>query len=822
MSVQRMKRWRILLFALAGIATAAGAWLWWWSVPRPPATIIRVGYRHYPPYYYATAGNHPHGMAVEVISQAAERQGIPLEWKQITGTSEDALVAGEIDLWPTLTARPGRNSKVRLGEPWLLSEYFLLLRRDGPVHTAADASTRRIASIPRWAERELLGHHCPRATIVETDSSAHKLEALCEGGADAAFVEGREAQELLLDRPTSCSGVAIDFVRVPGAAWPHSIGTMPAQAAVADRLRREIERMGEDGRLSRILANWAFTTTNETQVVYALRRARVRSRTSLLVAAGLACILAVLLWEVRRARRAHRAAETASRAMRDYARQQERYRLLVERNLAGVMQVAMDGGIVDCNDAAARMFGYANRADLIGHNAGDLYFDAAERQAILERLRQAGSLTSEEGDLKRRDGSVVHVIRNLSLIETDGEPPIVESTLLDLTAHRQLEERYRQAQKLESVGQLAGGVAHDFNNLLTAINGYAELAMQETPAASDVREYLEEIGHAGRQAASLTQQLLAFSRKQILQPEVLDLNAVLTGALKLLRRVIGEHIEIVTDLADAVGHVRADRGQLLQVVLNLAVNARDAMPDGGRLQLATRDVVLDDEAGAEPDALSGEVVRLTIADNGHGMHEETRRRAFEPFFTTKERGKGTGLGLATVYGIVKQSGGHIRVRSAPGEGTVFEIDLPRVEEPAAAEAPEQASPTVRSAGTILLAEDQDEVRRLAAESLERAGYEVLAAPDGTAALALWRAHSRDISLVVADVIMPGMTGVALVQALRAEVPSVKVLLISGYADHPLPADLLAGGQIALLGKPFTPTGLVARVQRMIDAGPSPA
>ncbi|PYO96969.1 MAG: hypothetical protein DMD60_08460 [Gemmatimonadetes bacterium] len=388
----------------------------------------------------------------------------------------------------------------------------------------------------------------------------------------------------------------------------------------------------------------------------------------------------------------------------------------------------------------------------------------------------------------------------------------------DVSAQRQLEEQLRQSQKMEAVGQLAGGIAHDFNNLLTAILGSTQLLLHNTPAGDPRREDAEEIRHAGLRAAELTRQLLAFSRRQVLAPKVLDLNAVVANMDRMLRRLLGEDVELATSLEPAAGAVNADPGQLEQVLLNLAVNARDAMPGGGRLSIGTtRFTLLEEHVERRHRMPAGDYVCLVVADTGVGMDETTQAHLFEPFFTTKEVGKGTGLGLATVYGIVKQSGGYIWVYSEPGHGTTVKIYLPRV--PGVAEAPvplTEPKPVRGGDETVLLVEDAAPVRTLARRSLEARGYRVLDAPDGPSALALSAGHGGGIDILVTDVVMPGMSGRELAERLAPQRPSMKVLYTSGYTDDTMVRQGVLTAGVAFLQKPFVPDTLARKVRDVLD------
>jgi PAS domain S-box-containing protein len=407
-----------------------------------------------------------------------------------------------------------------------------------------------------------------------------------------------------------------------------------------------------------------------------------------------------------------------------------------------------------------------------------------------------------------------------------GETVVLLGVTRDVTEHRRAEgalrkkeEQLRQSQKIEAIGQLTGGIAHDFNNLLTVINGYSTMTLQSLKADDPLRPNLAQIKEAGERAASLTQQLLAFSRNQVLEPKVLDLNAVVTNIDRMLRRVIGEDVDLALALKPGLGRVKVDPGQIEQVIMNLAVNARDAMPKGGRLTIETADVELDqDYVRGHVGAGMGAHVMLAVSDTGAGMDAETQARIFEPFFTTKEKGKGTGLGLATVYGVVKQSGGSIWVYSEPGRGTTFKIYLPRVDGPAEGTKPGPDSlSTPRGSETILLVEDEAGVRELVRRILVAYGYTVLTASRGDEALQVCGCHEGSVHLLMTDVVMPGMSGRALADRLTALYPNVKVLYMSGYTD----ATIARNGELEdgamFLQKPFTPGALARKVREVLDA-----
>jgi PAS domain S-box-containing protein len=393
----------------------------------------------------------------------------------------------------------------------------------------------------------------------------------------------------------------------------------------------------------------------------------------------------------------------------------------------------------------------------------------------------------------------------------------------DITQVRQAEEQLFHAQKMEAVGRLAGGIAHDFNNLLVVIQGYARLIAEDLAASHPAQEALEEILAAAHSAAGLTGQLLAFSRRQIMQPQILDLNRMLHRGQSMVRRVIGEDITLVVHLTEPLSHVSADPGQIEQVVMNLVVNARDAMPEGGRLTIETADVELDDGYVAQhPGATAGRHVMIAVSDNGVGMDPETQRRLFEPFFTTKAAGQGTGLGLATVYGIVKQSQGSIWVYSEPGRGTTFKIYLPAVGGSACPLAPPQVlMAALQGTETVLLVEDQPEVRRLIEKTLGRQGYQVLAAGDSDHATTLARKHEGPIHLLLTDVVLPGTSGRDIAQKVLAERPDVRVLYMSGYTDDAIVQHGVLEPGLAFIQKPFTGDALLRKIRDVLSADQPP-
>ena len=510
------------------------------------------------------------------------------------------------------------------------------------------------------------------------------------------------------------------------------------------------------------------------------------------------------------------------RIRKELAQREELFRLISEN--AGDMIA-----VVDVN--GRRLYNSPSYERILGYTPEDLQTTSAFEQihpddrALVEEAardaRERGVGRSIQYRMRHKDGSwrILESGANV-VLGPDGQMEKLVVVNRDVTARKQLEEQFRQAQKMEAVGRLSGGVAHDFNNLLGVIIGYAEFLQEGLQAEGPMRNSVDEILKAGKRAASLTRQLLAFSRQQVLDPKVIDLNSAVADMEKLLRRLIGEDIELKTSLASRLGRIRADQGQLEQVIMNLAVNARDAMPQGGKLIITTDDFVMDDSFVrhyAYP-VQPGQYVRLTVTDTGIGMDAETKARAFEPFFTTKEKGKGTGLGLATVYGVVKQSGGYIDIETAPGAGTSFKIYLPKVD----AEIDGQAAPSsgvrrpANGSETILLVEDEESLRTLTRATLELDGYKVLEAKDGLDALAVSRRHDGAIELLLTDVVMPGMGGRPLAQELSRLRPETRVVYMSGYTGQTVGSQGPIDPGSDFLSKPFTREVLTRKIREALD------
>src|SRR6266851_5650944 len=504
---------------------------------------------------------------------------------------------------------------------------------------------------------------------------------------------------------------------------------------------------------------------------------------------------------------------------------EQRYHLLAEAAPVGILLAGERGRIIDANTQALRMFGY-ERGELIGETIEMLLPERLRsphrehRSGYIKEPRERPMGTGMDLIARRKDGTEFPVEIGLEPLVTR-EGVLISSTIVDITGRRKMEEPLRLSQRMQAIGKLAGGVAHDFNNLLGVIIGCADVVLYTLAPGHPAAKKVEMIRKAGASAADLTRQLLAFSRQQMLQPRVLDLKEVVERTEVLLRRLIGENIQLAVSLEPSLGYVKADVGQVEQVLLNLAVNARDAMPNGGRLAIEARNVELDETYKEEhQQVIPGRYVMLAVEDTGLGMDRDTQLRIFDPFFTTKELGKGTGLGLATVYGIVKQRGGYIWVYSEIGQGSVFKVYLPRVGQSAQSPKREAEEEICNGSETILLAEDSDPLRAMAREYLESVGYTVLEAVSGKDALQRAKEFDGTIHVLLTDVVMPEMSGPELAEQLTLHRPGTKVVFTSGYTDDAIARQGILDSKVAFIQKPYRPRALAKKIREVLRDGPA--
>ena len=499
---------------------------------------------------------------------------------------------------------------------------------------------------------------------------------------------------------------------------------------------------------------------------------------------------------------------------------ESQFRSLVHDAPYGIYRVTIDGQLLQVNPTLVKMLGYESEEQLMRRNMEkDIYRDPEARRRLVRDYWQKHDFREVEAEWRRKDGEIIIVkMTGHPVLEKDHSLAHFEVFAEDITERRSLERQLLQSQKMEAIGQLAGGIAHDFNNLLGVILGHSDILDQQTGENDRLRKSVEATRHAAERAAALTMQLLAFSRKQVVEPRVIDLNASVMEIEKMLHRVIGEDIELTIRLQSGLGRVKADPGQLSQVLMNLAVNSRDAMLNGGKLVIETANVELDDTYGRQHlGARPGPHVMLAVSDTGTGMDSETLSHIFEPFFTTKETGKGTGLGLSMVYGIVKQSNGYIMAYSEPGRGTTFKIYFPRTEESVSPLLQKAEGKIATGTETILVVEDEPALRELTCVLLEDAGYKVLESSGVEDALETAKDVQRRIDLLLTDIVMPRMDGRELANQMVALRPDLKVLYMSGYPDDIIVhRGVLAQGTV-LVQKPFTKTTLLRKVRETLDS-----
>ena len=510
------------------------------------------------------------------------------------------------------------------------------------------------------------------------------------------------------------------------------------------------------------------------------------------------------------------------RAAEALDRSESSFRSVVEDAPYGIYRASIGGDLIVVNLALQKMLGYDSREELLQTNVGThIYRHASEHEKFTQTVVQEQSFKDLELEWKRKDGAPITVRCSGWPVKNEtGAVTYLEVFAEDVTERRVLERQLRMAQKMEAVGRLSGGIAHDFNNLLGVIIGYSQVLKRSLGSANPLLfEHAEEIEKASQRAVSLTRQLLAFSRQQVLEPVILNLNTLVSDMEKMLPRLIGEDVALELNLDPALAQVKADHGQVEQVIMNLAVNARDAMPDGGKLTIQTANVDLDlAYTRQHPGSRIGQYVMLAVSDTGTGIDPEIQSQIFEPFFTTKERDRGTGLGLATVYGVVKQSGGYIAVDSEKGKGARFSVYLPRVGQTVSTEETKIAPPAnIRGSETVLLVEDAEPLRKLAHMFLRDSGYKVLTAADGTEALAAARSYAGPIHLLLTDVVMPGINGRVLAERLAPLQPGMKVLYMSGYTDTFIAGHGVLEAGTHLLHKPFTEDVLTRKVREVLDS-----
>jgi len=830
-------RFRSLLGALVLVLSLVALTLP--ATAAPDDRLVRVGVYQNSPKISLSSSQQPEGIFPDILEEVARREGWRLEYVPGTFSQGQARLArGEIDLMPDVAY--SRERARRFGfhrTPVLESWSQLYAHPNAGIQALGDLRGKRVALLRggiqhRNFEQMMTGFGF-ETTIVPTESLEEAFRAVQSGAADVAvanhlFGEYYHAEYGLLRTAVVFHVAQLHFVTARG----RNLDLLAAIDRRIDAWRDEPSSI-------------YYTTLGHWMDRPPVGAVPPRLLWAVGIALGLLALAAgtiLLLRQQVRARTRHLTQVNAELREAQAALLQSNSLLESAERLSrvGGWEWDLRTQTASWTDECYRIHGLA-RTDLpsgsLEHiERGLQCFEPATRGVVREALRccaEQGEPCDVEGPFVSATGERLWVRATAEAVrDASGRVVAVIGNLMDVTAAKlaeeqreKLEGQLRHAAKLETIGKLAGGVAHDFNNQLTVILSYADLAAAQPDDVDLVRRSLDEVLNAGHRAAALTRQLLAFSRKQVLELAPVDLNRKATDLQKMLRRILGADIDLRLELAPGLGLTLADPGRIDQILMNLVVNARDAMPTGGRLMIETANADVGENAADAADLVPGRYVRLTVSDTGCGMDDATRAQVFEPFFTTKEPGKGTGLGLSIVYGIVKQCHGHVAVESAPGRGTTFQIWLPRHEAPAAVTeggAGEAAGARPGGSETILVVEDEDAVRHLAADVLRSAGYEVLTAWSSDDALPAAAAHEGDIHLLLTDVVLPGMNGAALAQRLRAERPETKVLFLSGDGDVPALSEDGSDLAVPFVGKPFTAGQLTQNVRAALDGAPPPA
>lgn len=791
-----------LALALGACAAATRAAA---ETPHQPRRIVVGANRDYPPYEFIDEYGVPSGYDVDLIRAVAEAMGVPLELRAGPwGEMRRALEAGEIDALAGMLRSPERERSVEFCQEHLVVGYAIFLRKGGPdVRGEAGLAGRRVI-----VESGSLMHDRLRALgtaveVIPVASEPQALRRLAAGQGDCALVP--LLQGLLVQRRFGLQ--QLRHVSPPVYRAELCFAVARGDTALRRVLDEGLAIVHASGVYDRIYDRW-FGVVDPR----ALRPAVVTRLALLVLVPLLALVVALWAWSGRLRRRvAERADEVRNR--------QRLFENVLDRSPALVYVKDPEGRYEFVNRRFEERFGI-DREAARGRTDADLFPpEEAERLRRAERdVVEKGVPVQSEERTQRPDGTRHDVALRFPLLDDRGRVLRVCGIVTDVTDHRRLEEQLLHSQKMEAVGMLAGGVAHDFNNLITAVLGFTEMAASAMPESDPRRSDLDQVLKAGRRAAELTAQLLAFARKRVIEPQLVHLGALLAEMEPLLRRMLGEDIRLEVRAAPDLPPARLDPGLFQQVVVNLAVNARGAMPEGGAFTIEARLAPQRD-----PDLLARGAgprppwIEVAVRDDGAGMSEEVRQRVFEPFFTTKEAGAGSGLGLAMCYGIVRQAGGHITVRSRPGEGATFRILLPGAHgDPEAAEA--AGPPVSRAAGDecVLLVEDEPLVRDLVEQVLVSRGYRVLVAPDGPTAIAVAEAHAGAIDLLLTDVVMPHSTGPEVARDLAASRPAMRVLYMSGYAEHRVTHGGVVEKGLAFIAKPFQPDELAAKVRAVLE------
>lgn len=809
------KNWRYWIGGLAlGIAALATAWVLLLAPQVDHSRTYRIAFGGDEPMHFAAPDGSPKGLAVEIVQAAAKQVGIKLEWVFV-GNNQSA----DVDLWVLKSIVRGRPTSLYYSAPYLQAESCFLVPNESPIRDIPDLIGARISYVDFGVHRATLPQLIPRFEPVPTNSTRDAVSQMLKGRADVAYLDQYTLFATLLagdQRP-------LRVLPTHSPTRQLALAARPAYRAVADEIRTGMQLLVEQGTLAEITKRWIFFP-NLTAGIIGDSAKEYRQRrwqrigitilsTLLVITAGLSIL--------------------AQHRKNQWRKSEQKHRRLHESMTDAFAQFDLQGRIEETNPAYCDLLGYSDQElrQLSQAEITPEKWHAQDRIIFEEQVLRHGFSIVYEKEFRRKDGDIFPAeLRCFLLHDTLGKPTGFWAIVRDISERKRAEnerdhlhQQLAQSQKMETVGRLAGGVAHDFNNMLQAILGNTALLLEDVPKDSPLCGPLQEIQNAAKRSADLTRQLLGFARKQTVTPQVLDLNKSVADMLQLLRRLIGERIEIVWRPAADLWPVKIDPSQLDQILSNLCVNARDAIQNSGTVTLATANLSIDEAYCATHEGHTpGDFVVLTVSDTGAGINPAAMSHLFEPFFTTKEAGAGTGLGLAMVYGVVTQNGGIIKVASTPATGTSFTVFLPRVFA-APSPADDENHPTTTPPpghGTILLVEDETPVLKISKTMLTKAGYHVLTASTPEAALRIAEQMPGKIDLLVTDVIMPGMNGRQLADHLYLRHPGIKRIFMSGYAADLITTDGILGPDVHFLPKPFSSQALINLVQTTLDRRPA--
>jgi len=773
--------------------------------------IVRADH-NYPPYEFLDNKGDPQGFNIDLIKAVAEVMGLNIKislgpWNEV----RSQLEKGEIDILAGMTYSVERDKVVDFSIPHSILSFDIFIRRNSSIRSLEDATDKEIVVQEDGIMHDYLKKKDITKKIITVTDPHEALLLLASGKYDCAILNKMQGHYFIDKfKLTNIKAAGADLM-----PREYCFAVTEGNRLLVERLNTGLNILKSTNRYKEIYNKW-LGIYEEKGILGSLRY--------FIIGFLVICILFVLsmflTWLLRK---------KVKEKTEELRKSEKKYRSIFENAIEGIFQTTPDGKFLDANSALARLFGFNSPQEFMDYYADigkQQYLHPEDREVYKSILEKYGTIKGFETQLMDRLGRPIWVTINAhEVTDEEGNVLYYEGTVEDITERKKREEQYRelqqqfiQSQKMEAIGRLAGGVAHDFNNILTVIIGSCELAQFDLKNPERLKQRINEIKKAAERASSLTKQLLAYSRRQIMEMQIININDLIANLEKMLKRLIGEDIELKINLMEDVGMIKADPSQIEQVIINLVVNARDAMPRGGKLTIETLRAYLDSEyAQRHRDVKPGPYVMLSISDTGAGLSDEAKQHLFEPFFTTKPKGEGTGLGLSTVYGIIKQSGGNIWVYSEANKGTTFKIYLPCVDKKEGDKKDGyMAKETFRGSETILIIEDEEGVRESAAEMLKVQGYNVLKAGNGEEAISVCSGYKDDIHLVLLDVVIPGLRGPELFEKIKEIHQESAVLFMSGYTDNVIVHHGILKEGLEFIQKPFTLEDISKKIREVLD------